>query len=82
MSRQVGYEWIVRYRKAAQDVGAAEERSPRPHSSPMKVSDELEDAFVEFRKLHPTWGPKKIHAWALHNRPDIGVPAPSTIGEV
>ena len=82
VSRQVGYEWISRYRAAAHDPGAAEERSRRPHSSPTKVSGELEDALVEFRKLHPTWGPKKVHAWALHNRPDIVVPAPSTIGEI
>jgi len=59
VSRPVAYEWISRYRESEHDLGAAKERSRRPHSSPPKVSGEsgeLEDALVEFRKLHPTWG--------------------------
>lgn len=82
VSRQVGYVWLERFRQASHDVKAAEERSRRPRSSPTKVEGEMEDALVAFRKQHPTWGPKKIHGWILNNRPDIGVPAPSTIGEI
>lgn len=82
VSREVGYQWLRRYRAANHDPKVAEGLSRRPHSSPTKVSDELEDALVEFRKLHPTWGPKKLHAWVRDNRPDVDVPAPSTIGEI
>ena len=82
IARQSGYLWLDRYRAANHDVRSAETRSRRPLTSPAKVSDELEDALVEFRKLHPTWGPKKLWSWARTNRPDVAVPAPSTIGEI
>ncbi len=81
VSRQVGYVWLERFREAQHDVKAAEERS-RPVSSPTKVATEMEGGARRVSgKAAPTWGPKKIHGWVLNNRPDIGVPAPSTIGE-
>jgi transposase InsO family protein len=49
---------------------------------PTKVSDEMEDFLVAARKDKPTWGPKKLRAWLLHHRPELELPAPSTIGEV
>jgi transposase InsO family protein len=82
VSRQVGYEWLERYRRADHDLGAAVERSRRPLTSPTKVADDIEEFVVAARKLHPTWGPKKLRAWALHHRPDVPLPAPSTIGEI
>src|SRR6185295_14775408 len=68
VSRQVGYDWLNRYREAGNDVRVAEERSRRPHTTPTKVGDELEDYLVKLRKAHPTWGPKKLSAWSLTNR--------------
>ena len=81
ISRQVGYDWLGRYREC-RDIRAAEERSRRPLTSPSKVSDELEDFIVAARKLHPTWGPKKLRAWIAHNNPHVVLPAPSTIGDI
>ena len=82
VSRQVGYEWVARYRAANHDVRVAEERSRRPLTSPSKVADELEDFIAAARKLHPTWGPKKLRAWIQHHHPEVPVLAPSTIGEI
>ena len=82
ISRQVGYAWVARYREAAHDVRAVEERSRRPHTSPSKVCDELEDLVVAARKIHPTWGPRKLRAWLAHHHPQLELPAQSTIGEV
>ncbi len=82
VSRQVGYGWVGRYREAGNDVRVAEERSRRPLHSPTRVSDELEEVVVKLRRLHPTWGPKKLRAWVMHYRPDVVMPAPSTIGEI
>lgn len=81
ISRQVGYVWLTRYREA-NDLEALRERARRPHTSPSKVSDEMEDFLVAARKLHPTWGPKKLRAWLAHYRPHLELPAQSTIGEV
>ena len=82
VSRQVGYVWLSRYREAGHDVRAADDRGRRPLHSPNRVSEELEDVVAALRKLHPTWGPKKLRAWMLHHRPDVEMPAPSTIGEI
>jgi len=82
VSRQVGYACIERYRGANHDLRSLEERSRRPLTSPTKVGDELEDFIVAARKLHPTWGPKKLRAWLMHHHPQVALPAPSTIGEI
>jgi hypothetical protein len=51
ISRQVGYVWLARYREANHSVEAVRERDRRPHSSPTKVSDDMEEFLVEARKL-------------------------------
>jgi transposase InsO family protein len=82
VSRQVGYDWLSRYREAGHDVRVAAERSRRPLHSPRQVAEAVEDVVTALRKAHPTWGPKKLRAWMLHHRPNIEMPAPSTIGEI
>jgi len=82
ISRQVGYGWMARYRDARKDLRVLEARSRRPLTSPSKVSDVLEDFLVRARKLHPTWGPKKLRGWLADLHPELELPAPSTIGEV
>jgi hypothetical protein len=51
VSRQVGYDWIKRYRDASYDVQAVKERSRRPRSSPTKASDDVEAFLV----ANATW---------------------------
>jgi putative transposase len=82
VSRQVGYVWLRRYQDGERSLGTLKERSRRPHSSPTKVADEMEELLVGSRKLHPTWGPKKLRAWLAHYKPELELPAQSTIGEV
>jgi transposase InsO family protein len=83
ISRAVGYDWVARYRDAKHDVKAIKERSRRPHRSPAKVSDEVEELLVAARKARPTWGPKKLRAFIAERCPKLAeLPAPSTIGEV
>ena len=83
ISRTVGYDWVRRYQDAKHDVKAIQERSRRPHRSPAKVSDEVEEFLVAARKARPTWGPKKLRAFLSEHRPKLAeLPAPSTIGEV
>ncbi len=83
ISRQVGYDWVARYQEAKCNPSALKERSRRPHRSPTKVSDEVEDFLVAARKARPTWGPKKLRAWLSERYPRLAeLPAQSTIGEV
>jgi transposase InsO family protein len=48
VSRKTFYKWVQRYRVGGFD--GLEERSRRPHSSPMRVSAEIEDQVVRLRK--------------------------------
>jgi putative transposase len=83
ISRQVGYDWVARYQDARYDPSALKERSRRPHHSPTKVPEEVEDFLVAARKERPTWGPKKLRAWLSEQYPKLAeLPAQSTIGEV
>jgi transposase InsO family protein len=82
VSREVGYVWVRRFREADRDLRAVEERSRRPHTSPTQVSEEVEDVIVAARKLHPTWGPRKLRSWLGARAPWCPLAAPSTIGEV
>ena len=79
ISRTVGYDWVARYQDTRFKPSALKERSRRPHSSPSKVSETLEDLIVETRKARPTWGPKKIRACISEQYPKLAeLPAPST----
>jgi putative transposase len=82
VSRECGHKWIRRYQEADFDIRAVEERSRRPHSSPARISDEVQDVLVAARKLHPRWGPRKLYAWLTDAYPGIPLPSPSAIGEI
>src|SRR5262245_20975916 len=82
VSRQSGYTWVERYRAAEHDLSAVVERSRRPKTSPHAISAELEDMIVEARKLHPRWGPRKLHAWLVELNPGKLVPSASVMSKV
>lgn len=81
VSRETGYGWLRRFRAAKHDPAVASERSRRPHTTPTKVQEAVEELVVEPRKAHPSWGPKKLCAWLRNNYSQLEVPAPSTVGE-
>jgi transposase InsO family protein len=80
ISRKTGYKWIARYQAA----GAAGllERSRAPRRHPQAVGSAVEALLLAARAAHPTWGPRKLLAWLAPRRPDVALPAASTVGEV
>jgi transposase-like protein len=58
VSRKTAHKWIARYQQGG--LGAMEERSRAPLSVPSRTPEEIERLVVKERKLHPTWGGKKI----------------------
>jgi transposase InsO family protein len=82
VSRQSGYTWVARYRAANHHLSAVAELSRRPKTSPHAISAELEDLIVAARKLHPRWGPRKLHAWLVELNPGKPVPSASVMSKV
>lgn len=82
VSRECGHKWIRRYQQAGHDVRVLEAGSRRPKTSPTAIGEQVQDVLVAARKLHPRWGPRKLHAWLVDANPGVAVPSPSCIGEV
>ncbi len=57
VSRQTGYKWVKRFK--AQGLAGLEERSRRPHGSPVATSGEMVLQVLELRRKYG-WGPKKL----------------------
>src|SRR5215211_111436 len=69
---RTGYKWIQRYKEHG-EVGLYEQ-SHRPKHSPQKSSSEMEEAVLQVRSKHPSWGGCKIR-WQLEQEGMQGVPA-------
>jgi len=59
ISRPTGYLWLRRYRELG--VRGIAERSRKPHRSPRRTADSLEQCVVEVRLRYPDWGARKLH---------------------
>jgi putative transposase len=82
ISRECGHKWIRRYRDAGDDVRALETRSNRPRTSPTAIEEQMQDAVVEARKLHPKWGPRKLRGWLVIQYPGVAWPSASAMGTI
>lgn len=80
IARSTGYRVLERQRKEG-DAGLLP-RSRRPHTSPTRTSDAIEQLVVEVRMAHPSWGGRKIRASLLRHGMAETMPAPSTITEI
>ena len=83
ISRPPGYLWLDRYRESG--VAAIAGRSRRPHCSPDKTAEELEQRVVLLRRCYPDWGARKLGV--LLGRQGIrlywsGIRHPQTQGKV
>jgi transposase InsO family protein len=80
ISRKTGYKLVERYEQLSAVGLLDQSRAPArvPHRTPPEVVDML----AALRKEHPTWGPKKLRAQLLRQRPGVAVPAASTVGEL
>src|SRR5882762_7937492 len=77
VSPTVGYKWITR---SKQDGETFEDRSRRPHHSPKRTEDRIEQLVLEVRDAHPVWNARKIRR--VLQRTLTVVPAASTIGQI
>jgi len=78
IARETGYYWVRRYQQggleALQDRGRAPER--HPNQTPARI----EEAVLELRREHMSWGPRKLKHVLERKAPQHTWPAASTIG--
>lgn len=79
VSRKTGYKWLGRWKEGGDT--ALCDRSRRPHGSPSKSSDAIEEKVVKLRRQHPKWGGRKLKQ-VLEDRGVVGVPSPSSITRI
>lgn len=80
VSRQSGYDWLEKVR--LKGFAGLETQSSAPHSCPHATDDDVVELVLAARKLHPTWGPRKLRPWLLAQKPELELPAASTMGEI
>ena len=79
ISRKTGYKHLERY--AASGLKGLVGRSHRPHQFPQRTEAAVEALILAERRLHRTWGPKKLHKVLEVKHGLESPPARSTIGE-
>ena len=80
ISRKTGYKHLERY--AAAGLKGLQPRSHRPHQCPQRTAADVEALILAERRLHRTWGPKKLHKILEVKHGLESPPARSTIGEI
>lgn len=80
ISRKTAYKWVGRY-EADRAHGLAE-HSRAPHVHGRAIAADVGAAVVQLRRVHPTWGPKKLRAVLLARDPVTRWPAASTMGDL
>ena len=72
ISRETGYKWLRRFQE--EGPNGLDERSRRPHETPLGTAEEIVVAIVQERKRRPRWGPTKLRAMLVAR---FGEDAPS-----
>ena len=80
ISPKTGYKWLTRWRQSSGQQQALQDRSRRPLRSPARSAVNIEEAVVQVRNQHPTWGGRKI-ARILQDR-GVGTVAASTVTHI
>jgi len=80
ISRKTAYKWIERYE--ADGPSGLQDRSRRPHACPHQTPSMVAEALLDFRRLHPTWGAKKLLRILSRRHPAWEWPSRSTCSEL
>ena len=76
ISRKTGYKWVNRYR--SEGPGGLDDRSHATHTCPHETDARVRGALLRLRRLHPTWGAKKLLQRIAVEHPAWDLPALST----
>jgi transposase InsO family protein len=76
VSRQTIHGWLVKYEAGGLD--SLGDGSHRPRSCPHQMSPDVEVVVAELRRVHPSWGPKRL-VFELERRGVDPVPSKSGV---
>src|ERR1700730_7977519 len=79
VSRMTGYKWLARYRQDG--VEGLKERSRAPLQHGPARPEAMIAAVLGLRERYPFWGPRKLRKKLGELRPELELPATSTIGD-
>jgi len=80
ISRETGYKWLNRFE--LQGFEGLEDISRKPHSNSRAANEEVIEAIIDLRHEYPLWGAKKLAVLLRERRPDLKIPAVSTLSEI
>lgn len=80
ISRKTGHKWLARHAEGG--MKALADRSRAPKSVTCRTAREVERLICTEKRLHSTWGPKKIHQVLMTKHGLESPPVVSTVGEV
>ena len=76
VSRQTVHAWLTRYESGGlEELG---DRSHRPVSCPHQMPVEVEVVLAEMRRVHPSWGPKRL-VFEMSRRGVVPLPSESAV---
>lgn len=78
ISRETGYYWLRRYQQGGLEALRDRDRAPRQH--PNQTPEEVEEAVLQLRRAHMSWGPRKLKRVLEREATRRHWPAASTIG--
>jgi len=78
IARETGYYWLRRYQQGG--LEALRDRSRMPRRHPNQTPERIEQAVLELRRKHMSWGPRKLKRVLERAAPQPVWPAASTIG--
>src|SRR6202142_719834 len=78
ITRETGYHWLRRYQQGGLEALQDRDRAPRQH--PNQTPEEIEEAVLELRRAHMSWGPRKLKRVLEREQAQREWPAASTIG--
>lgn len=80
VSRKTAYKYISRFKEFG--VPGLEDMSRASHTHPNKVSEAVCEVLIATKHAHPRYGPLKVLQYLERTRPDLILPAASTIGSL
>ena len=80
VSRKTGYKWLNRYQQ--EGLSGLQDQSRAPHVCQQQMPPDVQQALLDARRAHPTWGPRKLLPYLKQRQPDLELPAASSVGDL